>query len=151
MTEEELKKTEGQIVAINHDKRGLAIKDKDGNTHPFYWSEHIKMTNNKGEPLKQWWFIRVVAERQKDDTWWITSQGYFQRPDDWPTTGGRKPVYPVKNERLIAVEVLVKAWTELYVHSMIPDEVDFNKARTEILQAVKDDISTVMEIGGEGK
>jgi hypothetical protein len=151
MPEEVLKQTEGQIVSINHDKRGLAIKDRNGDTHPFYWQEQIKMTNNKGEPLKQWWFIKVVAEKQKDDTWWITSQGYFQRPDDWPTTGGRKPAYQPRNERLIATESLIKVYADLVRFDFDPSDFDFKIARKLILDAVEEDIDRVMKIGGEGK
>jgi hypothetical protein len=151
MPEEILKQTEGQIVSINHDKRGLAIKDKAGDTHPFYWQEQIKMTNNKGEPLKQWWFIKVVAEKQKDDTWWITSQGYFQRPEDWPTTGGRKPVYQPRNERLIVTQMLIKTYADLCKFDFDPSDFNFKIARKLILDAVEEDIDRVMKIGGEGK
>jgi hypothetical protein len=148
---EELKQTEGQIVSINHDKRGLAIKDRNGDTHPFYWQEQIKMTNNKGEPLKQWWFIKVVAEKQKDDTWWITSQGYFQRPADWPFQKGSGKQFVPRNEKLIVVQVLIKAYTDLVLMSFNPENTDFDIARRLVLDAVEQDIDRVMKIGGEGK
>jgi hypothetical protein len=144
---EELKQTEGQIVSINHDKRGLAIKDRNGDTHPFYWQEQIKMTNNKGEPLKQWWFIKVVAEKQKDDTWWITSQGYFQRPDDWPTTGGRKPAYQPRNERLIVIQSCAKLAADVFAITTTPDQMDFDTAMDLIIDRAIHDADWIMKAG----
>jgi hypothetical protein len=150
MPEEILKQTEGQIVAINHDKRGLAIKDKAGDTHPFYWSEKVKMTNNKGEPLKQWWFIKVVAEKQKDDTWWITSQGYFQRPDDWPTTGGRKPAYQPRNEKPTIYESAFKTCAELVRIDDFPGKSYAERIESVRIEADKIARWMVTE-SGEGK
>ena len=146
---EELKQTEGQIVSINHDKRGLAIKDKSGDTHPFYWQDHIKMTNNKGEPLKQWWFIKVVAEKRHDDTWWITSQGYFQRPDDWPTTGGRKPEYQPRNERLIVIQSCAKLGADVFAITTTPDRMDFDTAMDLIIARAIKDTETIMKAGDQ--
>jgi hypothetical protein len=111
----DLKTVEGQITAINHEKRGIAVKDKAGITHPFYWSENFKMVNRKGEPLKQWWFVRITAElRKSDDTWWVSSQEYYQKPADWPATkkeGGR---YDPAYQKQITFQGILNAAIETY-------------------------------------
>jgi len=147
-----LKQVEGQIVSINHEKRGVAIKDKAGDTHPFYWSENVKMVNNKGEELKQWWFIKVIAEKAKDDTWWITSQGYFQRPADWPTSGGRKPTgqYQPRNERLIVLQSCAKLAADVYAITNLTtvQPEDFDAAMDLIIARAIKDCETLMKAGG---
>ena len=157
MTTELLKQVEGQITSINHEKRGVAIKDKAGDTHPFYWSENVKMINNKGDELKQWWFIRVVAEKGKDDTWWITSQSYFQRPEDWPTSGGRKPTgqYQPRNERLIVLQSCAKLAADVYMFTTVPmfsdvevETPDFDTVMDEIIARAIKDTNTFMKEGG---
>ena len=155
---DDLKLCEGQITSINHDKRGVAIKDKAGDTHPFYWSENVKMINHKGEELRQWWFIKVIAEKGKDDTWWITSQSYFQRPDDWPSTGGRKPTgqYQPRNERLIVFQTAYKECCET-VRALIPlpdselDEVEFNHMQDIAVGRAIRDAKSLIEAAGEPK
>jgi hypothetical protein len=144
-----LKTVEGQITAINYDKRGLAVRDKGGDTHPFYWSENFKMVNYKGELLKQWWFVRITAERREsDDTWWVTAQEYFKKPDDWPKPQGGKGQYQPRNEKLIVAQMLTKCWSDLYIHSNPPDDLDFDKGREDILAAMEQDIDRVMKAGG---
>jgi hypothetical protein len=153
---EDLKLCEGQITSINHEKRGVAIKDKAGDTHPFYWSENMKMTNNKGEPLKQWWFIKVIAERKKDDTWWITSHDYFKRPDDWPSTGGRKPEYQPRNEGLIVHQTTYKECCEtarclMLIPDGVFDEDEYNRLMDIALHRSLKDAKALIEAAGDGK
>lgn len=82
---DDLKTVEGQIISINHEKRGLAVKDREGITHPIYWMDPIKMVNRKGEPLKPYWFIKITIELDpSDDKWWVIAHEYFQKPADWP-------------------------------------------------------------------
>jgi hypothetical protein len=155
---EGLKQIEGQITSINHEKRGVAIKDKAGDTHPFYWSENVKMVNHKGDELKQWWFIKVIAEKAKDDTWWITSQAYFQRPDDWPSTGGRKPTgqYQQRNEGLIVHQTTYKECCETARCLMlIPDgafdEEEYNRLMDVALERSIKDAKALIIAAGEPK
>lgn len=80
-----LKTVEGQITAINYEKRGLAVKDREGIIHSIYWMDPIKMVNRKGEPLKQYWFTKITIELDPSgDKWWVIAHEYFQKPADWP-------------------------------------------------------------------
>ena len=140
MTDIEFK---GKVSAIDQEKRTLHIKDEKGTNAILVWTDVLDVVMRKWKPGY------YLVLKYDADTYIIKSSVYWQEGKDlFPKEKGN---FKPRNERLIVVQVLVKAWTELYVHSMIPDEVDFNKARQEILQAVRDDISTVMEIGGEGK
>jgi len=151
-----LKTVEGQITAINYEKRGIAIKDKVGNTHPFYWSETFKMVNYKGEPLQQWWFVRITAELQKsDDTWWVTAQEYFKKPDDWPRSqgkggGGR---HSAEENRLIVFQCTYKECCETVRQQMMAigqefDEAEYNRVMDiAVARAIKDG-KALIEAGG---
>jgi hypothetical protein len=144
-----LKTVEGQITSINYEKRGLAVKDKAGDTHPFYWSEIFKMVNYKGEPLQQWWFVRITAElRKSDDTWWVTSQEYFKKPDDWPKPqggkyGGRQ--FQPRNEKLIAFLALHRDAVQTYQSTTTPDTQDFEAACALIYDQAKYDVEQAMK------
>jgi hypothetical protein len=141
-----LQTVEGQITSINYDKRGLAVKDKGGDTHPFYWSETFKMVNYKGELLKQWWFVRVTAElRKSDDTWWVTAQEYFKKPDDWPKPQGGKGQYQPRNERLIAFLALHRDAVQIYQSTTTPESQDFEAACALIYDQAKYDVGQAMK------
>jgi|GEM_PF-5886391 len=109
------KNVEGQITAIDHGTHKISVKDKTGQVHEFVWSGNVKMTNNKGEPLKQWWFIKVTGE-PAGDLWKLTAHAYFKRPDDWPLGnkggnggGGGQP----RNEKAILFQCLFKGAVEI--------------------------------------
>jgi hypothetical protein len=51
-------------------------------------------------------------------------------------------------DRLIVAQTLVKAWTELYVETLAPDEINFDTARQEILKAVEHDVEEIMRMSG---
>ena len=130
MIDSNLKKVEGQITSINHEKRGIALQDKEGTIHPMYWAENIKMVNWKGEPLKERWFIQVTAERnEKDDTWWVKDQQYWKKPDDWPVrqsqSGGRKSYGKSPEERKdIRLMNCVNSLTTLATSPQMYDLID---------------------------
>jgi hypothetical protein len=130
MTDENLKTVEGQISAINYDKRGIAIKDRAGTVHPMYWAESFGMLNWKGDQLKERWFIKVTAERnEKDDTWWVKDQQYFKKPDDWPVQskqekkgGWGKPPMSPEERKDIRLMACLKAMTEIATKFGISEE-----------------------------
>jgi len=138
-----LEETIGKITTMDLAKGTIVLDSWDGKfmtPHPFHIVPELDVVLRK---QKIGYFVQISSDGEL-----ARSIKFANKPADWPQ---KKGDWKPRNERIIVAQVLIKAWTELYVHSMIPDEVDFNKARTEILQAVKDDISTVMEIGGEGK
>jgi hypothetical protein len=149
-TQSGLKTVEGQITAINYEKRGLAVKDKAGDSHPFYWSELFKMVNYKGEPLQQWWFVRITAElRTSDDTWWVTAQEYFKKPEDWPKSqahGGGRQFVP-RNEKPMAYESAFKTCAELVRPDDFPG-MTYDQ-RVEAVRITADKIARwIVESGG---
>ena len=145
MTDSNLKKVEGQITSINHEKRGIALQDKEGTIHPMYWTENIKMVNWKGEPLKERWFIQVTAERnEKDDTWWVKDQQYWKKPDDWPVrqsqSGGSRKSYGKSPEERKDIRLMacLKSATEIWQCPCIEVEdqlVSYEEVCTRIAKA----------------
>ena len=140
------KTVEGQIVFIDHPAHKITVKDKTGKTHDFVWPATAKMANNKGEPLKQWWFVKVTGE-PSGDLWKLTDHTYFKRPDDWPfakgaSGGGGQP----RNERLIVFQNMHTAALNGAQHATTPDGQDYDdfmdmvyaRAKKDTEQAMKD-------------
>lgn len=139
MTEE----TIGKITTIDPVKGVLVIDSWDGkfmSTHPFHIVPELDVVLRKQKPG---YFVQITHEGEL-----AKNIKFANKPDNWPQGKG---TFKPRNEKLIVVQVLVKAYTDLYTHSMIPDEVDFNAGRKVILDAVEQDIDRVMKIGGEGK
>jgi hypothetical protein len=61
--------------------------------------------------------------------------------------GGGRPFTP-RNEKIIVVQVLIKAYCDLWINTNTPDSVTFADARAEILAAVEADLGRVMNAGG---
>jgi hypothetical protein len=147
MTEDTLKKVEGQIVFIDHGTHGITIKDKTGQKHEMVWPATVKMENNKGEPLKQWWFISATAERS-GDYWKLTSHTYYQKPADWPVSqhssgGGSK--YQPRNERLIAFLALHRDATEAAKQLSLSETRTYDDLMDGIYARAKRDVEQAMK------
>lgn len=106
-----LKTIEGQITTLDIPAHKVWLKDREGNTHYFIWGPAL---HDKMSGLKQWWFVRLTGEYEKDvDLWRLTAQDYFKRPDDWPF---KKPVgkgtWQPRNENLIVFQCTYKECCE---------------------------------------
>lgn len=144
-----IKTVEGQIVLLDKPAHKITIKTRDGQQHSFVWTPALDAEFGK---LNQWWFTKVTGEHEADfDIWRATSQGFFKRPEDWPFAkaggfGGK--TFTPRNEKLIVVQALTKAYCELWMSTNTPDHVSFEDARAEILKAVEADLPTLMRLGG---
>lgn len=145
-----IKTVEGQIVGIDYDAHKINVKDRAGQQHVMIWPPPLHDQMCK---LKQWWFTKITGEFQADvELWKLTAQDFFRRPDDWPASqhgGGGWKGQP-RNEKLILVEVMLKAYAELWPNCHTPDTVTFKAAREEILAAVEEDLPRVLKMGAGG-
>jgi len=97
--------------------------------------------------LKQGWFCKLTGEYEKDvDLWRLEAQEFFKRPDDWPATVHRR-VFE-RNDKLIVVQTMLKAYCELWCSTNTPDQVTFADAREDILAAIEADLPRVLKAGG---
>lgn len=138
MTEETLRAIEGQIININTAKRGIAVRNLEGITEGFTWSP---AQDKEFLRLKAGWYAKITLEKQGEQ-WIAISQAKGQRP------AGQRRHEPAENQRGILTSVLIKAYTELFIHSMVPDEIDFISARADIRKAVEEDLPEWLRIGG---
>jgi hypothetical protein len=138
----ELVTVAGQISMIDQSARKIVIKDKDGISHPFEWAAPKDPAMSK---LQQYWFTKITAEGDR-----VVSQEFFRRPDDWPAShggsgwNGDQP----RNQKMIVVQTILKAYCELWINTNTPDQVTFADAREEILSAVEADLPRVLKAGG---
>jgi hypothetical protein len=142
------KTVEGQIVAIDHGTHELSVKDKAGTVHRFVWPASTKMTNNKGEPLKQWWFTRATGE-PAGDVWKLTSHAYFKRPDDWPFGKGGNGSGQPRNDKAILFQCLLKCAVELKnAQPSTSAAVNIANALKECVVAAKDAMPDACQAAG---
>jgi hypothetical protein len=133
----------GRITSTDIEKRTIMIDTWDGKfltSHPFHVMPEIDVLLRK---QKTGYFVKVTYEGER-----VKNIQYAEKPKDWPQG---KAFQKPRNEKLIIAQVLVKAWTELYCHSMNPEQIDFNEGRRLILEAVRDDLPHILSLGGEQK
>ena len=137
---------EGQIIAVSAEARTLAVKNKGGVTTPLKW---LPARDPDFGRLGQWWFIRVVAEKQGDYLI-AQAQSKWQKPDDWPARGGASGgrQYQPRNERLIVLQSCAKLAAEVYAITTTPDTQDFDQAMDTIIARAIKDTETLMKNGG---
>jgi hypothetical protein len=141
MTDVELK---GKVSAIDVQKRQLTMKDELGVLHIYQWTAELDVVMQKWKPG---YYLDLNYDA---DTYIIKAAKYWQEGKDvFPKD--TKPYQKPRNERLIVVQVLIKAYTDLVFMSFNPEDVDFDIARKLVLKAVEEDIDRVMEIGAEQK
>jgi hypothetical protein len=138
MTDIEFK---GKVSAIDTQKRILHIKDEKGTNAILEWTDVLDVVMHKWKPGY------YLVLKYDADTYIIKSASYWQEGKD--TFPKEKGNFKPRNEKLIVVQVLVKAWTDIYIHSYSPEEIDFDIGRKLILDAVEQDIDRVMKIGSE--
>jgi hypothetical protein len=142
MTDVELK---GKVSAIDVQKRQLTMKDELAVLHIYQWTAELDVVMQKWKPG---YYLDLKYDA---DTYIIKAAKYWQEGKDvFPKDSG-KAFQPKRNERLIVVQVLIKAYTDLVLMSFNPEDVDFDIARKLVLKAVEEDIDRVMKIGAEGK
>jgi hypothetical protein len=141
MTDLEVK---GKVSAIDFQKRQLTMKDELGVLHIYQWTDVLDVVMRK---WKVGYYLSITYDADsyiiKNSTYWQEGKDVF--PKDV------KAFKPQRNERLIVVQVLVKAYTDLVLMSFNPEDTDFDIARKLVLQAVEEDIDRVMKIGAEQK
>ena len=134
---------EGQIIAVSAEARTLAVKNKDGVTTPLKW---LPARDPDFGRLGQWWFIRVVAEKQGDYLI-AQAQSKWQKPDDWPARGGSAGgrQYQPRNERLIAFLALHRDAVALFQSTTTPDSVSYEEAEDIVYEQAKKTLNKAME------
>ena len=141
MTDLEMK---GKLIAIANDKRIITLKSETGELRLFKWEAVLDVVMQK---WKTGYYLDIKYDA---DEYIIKSAKYWQEGKDvFPkeVKAFQKP----RNERLIVVQVLVKAYTDLVLMSFNPEDTDFDIARKLVLDAVEEDIDRVMKIGSEQK
>ena len=125
--EEALKVVEGQITAIDYGTHEITVKDRAGESHKMVWTKAI---DERMAKLKQWWFCKIMAEKD-GDFWKVMDQTFFKRPDDWPVSAkggyGGKPFTP-RNEKIIVLQSNFRTITDLFNQCTCPDTQSFDEA-----------------------
>ena len=129
----------GKIAVIELPKRHLVVMDKDSTLHYYTCAEPLDVVLQK---QKVGYFVKVTVDGDI-----CKKIEYAPRPADWPFQKGQGKPFVPRNDRLIQVQSLRRDYTELLIHSMIPDEIEFNQARKIILEAVEEDIDRYMKAG----
>jgi len=138
---------EGQIVAVSAEARTLAVKNKGGVTTPLKW---LPARDPDFGRLSQWWFIRVVAEKQGDYLI-AQAQSKWQKPDDWPSRGGASGgrQFQPRNERLIAFLALHRDAVALFQSTTTPDSISYEEAEDIVYEQAKKTLEQAMkDFGG---
>ena len=130
----------GRIAGANLEKKQIVLSDKDGILKMYSYPDVLDVVAQK---QKQGWYVKLTL----DDAQLIKKIEYAAKPE-WAGPSSTKSNFKPRNERLIVVQVLIKAYTDLYNYSVAPGEIDFNDAREYILKAVEQDIDRVIKIGG---
>ena len=116
--EEALKVVEGQITAIDYGTHEITVKDRAGESHKMVWTKAI---DERMAKLKQWWFCKIMAEKD-GDFWKVMDQTFFKRPDDWPQSAkGGGGNYQPRNDKPMAYESAFKSCCELVRDTDFPD------------------------------
>ena len=103
--EEALKVVEGQITAIDYGTHEITVKDRAGESHKMVWTKAI---DERMAKLKQWWFCKIMAEKD-GDFWKVMDQTFFKRPDDWPQSAkGGGGNYQPRNDKAIIYQTAYK-------------------------------------------
>lgn len=147
MTEEVLKTVEGQIIAIDHAAHKITVKTRDGLAHEMIWTAAY---NGKMEKQKQWWFIKISAEKS-GEYWKVASMDFFKRPDDWPqSNSGSKGGWQGKprNEKIIVLQSSLKVAADLFQSCTSPGTQDFDAACKLVVEKAIEMSNEIMKAGG---
>jgi len=131
---------EGVIVAVNPERRGIAIRNEHGITTGGKWDPS---RDKEFLRLQKYWFARITFEKRGADLIAI-AQASILKPE-WYKPLQKHPGKEPDNLPAIMASVLFKGYCELYPHCMVPDEVDFTSARNDILAAVKTDLPDILK------
>ncbi len=132
MTEEFI----GRIVNVNLEKNQIVLNDKDGVLQMFTYPDPLDLYARK---QKQGWFVKLTLDGKV-----IKRIDYTPKPD-WA-----QKQYPPKqpqNPRPMTVMNLVKAFTDLRIETMNPDDYNFEKACEDVVVQVEKYIDRVMKAG----
>ena len=133
----------GRVGVIDMEKRVLQMKDADDVIHPFKWTEPLDII------MRKWKAGYYLTVKYDSESLVLKNAIYWQEGKDvMPKKQGTGRQYQPRNEKLIVVQVLVKAYTDLYIASNPPDGLDFESGRDLILTAVEEDVDRLMRAGG---
>ena len=144
-----LQKVSGQITAINHANRTVALmfyEEKNGNkyftTATLRWPAGLDAKMSK---LKEKFFTSFTYLGEMiDDT------QYFQKPEDWPKSqnkgnwGGGKP----RNEKIIVLQSTLKACVDLFQVCTSPGTQDFDTSCDLVMEKAIAMTEKIMKEGG---
>jgi hypothetical protein len=130
----------GKINTIDVQKRAFSIHDKDQALHVFKIPESLDIILAR---QKVGYSIKIMYEGEM-----CKKIEYAPKPADWPQG---KAFQKPRNEKLIVVQSLHRDYTDLYIHSMNPEQIDFNEGRRLIIEAVREDLGVIISLGGEQK
>jgi len=82
----ELKEIAGQITAIDHERRTLAVTKKEGITIGLHWRQGLDTKMQKQKPR---WFVKITYTIEDQDQNVVETCGYFEKPADWPQNGNQ--------------------------------------------------------------
>jgi hypothetical protein len=135
------------VDTIDIPGRKMSVCDSDQIVHPLVWESAL---DNKMATLKPSYFKKFTVKKEGDITRIISIQ-WVEKPDipawvgqRYKKQGGGSP----RNERMIVVECMLKAYIDLWQSTHAPDTVDFADARIEILDAIEADLPRVLKAGG---
>lgn len=145
----DLKTVEGQIVVLDVPAHKVTLKTKDGQQHSFIWGPAL---HDKMSQLKQWWFVKLTGEYEKDvDLWRLASKEYFKRPDDWPASPARSTFQP-RNEKAIILQTALKVAADVWIARGFCEGTDpkYSDAMAEITQEAIKTAEAISKAAGLG-
>lgn len=139
------KTVNGQIVFLDIPAHKIVLKDREGTSHTFLWTQK---DNEEFSKLRKWWFRSIIGEHEPDiNTWRVLEMSYLERPADWPT-----PPYSKENGAVGKLDVLQTClkvagdvWIMTHKDLKTPG---YPAAMQEILAETEKAAAAVMRAGG---
>ena len=143
---------EGNLATVDLEKRFFTLENREGVIFIRIDWDPLPYFDQKMRKQKIGYYEKPVVVMTGENTARLKELEYTARPASFPKrqqqkgTGSRQ--YQQRNEKLIVVQVLVKAYTDLYIASNPPDGLDFESGLDVILTAVEEDVDRLMKAGG---
>lgn len=144
----------GVVETIDVQSRKATVSDEAGIIHPIMWSAGY--IDEKFAKLKPGYYRKFSGEANNPDI--VTAVGWMGKDEPEWVKARYKALHPSgsgggwkgqpRNERIIVVECMLKAYCDLWCNTNTPDQITFADAREEILAAVEADLPRVMKAGG---
>ncbi len=146
---------EGNVSDLDHDAKFFVLEDRTGKAFvKIYW----KAAHDEKMRKQKVGYYEAPLVTMEENTGGMQEavlvdlpfkdRGDFPRMQKKGYAGGGGRQYQPRNERIIVVECMLKAYCELWCSTNTPDQVTFADAREDILKAVEQDLSRVLKAGG---